>query len=332
MKIATQMNLNSRVPLTLLCLAVFATSAFACKVPVFRYALERWSSDKYEVLVVHDGPLDSESQKLVDKLKSPKFISAANFDFKLVAADDLRDKRLVALWKNREEEGKPLLVVLYPKTAAEVPDRVLSINPLTELHVERLVDSPVRRQLSQRLIAGQTAVWIFVPCGNDALDAAALKTLNERITVNCERLVVPTAEELDVDPIRLAKNQIPLRIAFSFVTLDRKDDREASLLRTLMKSEPDLDAAQPMAFPVFGRGRVLYALVGDGIMAETIDNACQFMAGPCSCQVKNQNPGFDLLISNDWDSAVAGSIISDAIPDEGNEPRLLTIPPGRSKK
>jgi hypothetical protein len=137
---------------------------------------------------------------------------------------------------------------------------------------------------------------------------------------------------LEIDSAILAKNKIPLRIEFSVVRLDRNDAREAFLLGSLMKSEADLDATQPMAFPVFGRGRVLYALVGDGIMAETTDTACQFIAGPCSCQVKNQNPGFDLLINSDWDNVVAGSVISAAIPDEAAEPRSLRIPPGRRNK
>ena len=46
---------------------------------------------------------------------------------------------------------------------------------------------------------------------------------------------------------------------------------------------------------------------------------------------KEQNPGFDLLMQSDWDKTVAGSMISDAIPDEKTKPRLLTIPKGRGK-
>ena len=42
-----------------------ATIAFACNVPVFRYALERWRPDLCEVIVFHDGKLsDQQEQKL----------------------------------------------------------------------------------------------------------------------------------------------------------------------------------------------------------------------------------------------------------------------------
>ena len=84
-----------------------------------------------------------------------------------------------------------------------------------------------------------------------------------------------------------------------------------------------------MAFPVLGRGRVLYALVGKGISEDTIAMASSFVVGPCSCQVKNLNPGFDLLLSVNWDEQLAGPKLSKEVPEATSEPVLLTIPPGR---
>jgi hypothetical protein len=76
--------------------------------------------------------------------------------------------------------------------------------------------------------------------------------------------------------------------------------------------EPDLRdpeiAGQPMAFPVFGRGRALYALVGAGIVPGTIEDASQFLVGACQCTVKADNPGIDLLMSADWDGLVQPSL------------------------
>ena len=77
------------------------------------------------------------------------------------------------------------------------------------------------------------------------------------------------------------------------------------LVNMLMKSEPDLDdyATYPMAFPVYGRGRVLYALVGDGIDKRNVIESCSFVIGPCSCQIKELNPGVDLLMNVDWEGS-----------------------------
>jgi hypothetical protein len=69
----------------------------------------------------------------------------------------------------------------------------------------------------------------------------------------------------------------------------------------LLATEPDLkQSSGPIAFPVFGQGRALYALVGKGIKHETIDEAASFLIGSCSCQVKEKNPGSDLLMAVDW--------------------------------
>ncbi len=100
----------------------------------------------------------------------------------------------------------------------------------------------------------------------------------------------------------------------------------------LLGSEPDLnELSQPMAFPVLGRGRVLYALVGRGISREMIGVASTFMVGPCSCQVKDQNPGFDLLLQFDWNARVSGAELSPPQPERSQQPILLTIPPGKKK-
>jgi hypothetical protein len=75
-----------------------------------------------------------------------------------------------------------------------------------------------------------------------------------------------------------------------------------------------------MAFPVFGRGRVLWALVGAGIAKENIAEAGEFLTGPCSCQVKSLNPGCDLLLAADWESALLGL----GPPEPPAEPPPLT--------
>ena len=72
----------------------------------------------------------------------------------------------------------------------------------------------------------------------------------------------------------------------------------------LINSEPDLFdyMSYPMAFPVYGRGRALYALVGAGINEWNINEACAFITGACSCEVKALNPGVDLLMMVDWEA------------------------------
>src|SRR5262249_1352056 len=68
---------------------------------------------------------------------------------------------------------------------------------------------------------------------------------------------------------------------------------------------------QPLALPVFGRGRAMQPLVGGGINPEMITEYCSYLVGPCTCQVKKQNPGVDLLFVVDWDARIEGRVVKD---------------------
>ena len=102
--------------------------------------------------------------------------------------------------------------------------------------------------------------------------------------------------------------------SFSMLRLDRSNEEEAFFVASLLQSEEDLmGIAEPMAFAVFGRGRVLYALVGQGINPSNIRRACEFIIGPCSCQVKDTNPGIDLLLKATWDDQGRTQLASDTV-------------------
>ena len=225
------------------------------------------------------------------------------------------------------------MVSLYPVTAQEVPDRLIAAAPLNAESVGNLIDSPIRQEIAKRLVGGESAVWIFVPCGDPKQDKVALDNLTRFVQQNEQSLELPEQEEVEDEQALLEQVAIDLRLDFSILTLRRDDPKEQFLLKMLLASEPDLEGLdQPMAFPVLGRGRVLYALVGKGISELTIGLASRFIIGPCSCQVKNQNPGFDLLMAVDWEKKIGTAKLSDPLPETSAAPVLLTIPPGRNAK
>jgi len=314
---------------------VIATAAWACQIPVFRYALERWPSDKYELLVLHQGPLQPADQARLDALREATndTTSITNVTLQVVDLAETKDPDLIALWTEHSQTGEPVMAVLYPRQAQEIPNRLVQVVPMTDQSFQQIAESPVRKEIAKRLLDGESAVWIFVPSGDEAQDAAALKTLREHLRISEERLELPSPEELESEDFAIEALHIELRIAFSVVTLDRNDPREKFLLDSLLRSESDLETFdQPMAFPVLGRGRVLYALVGNGISGETIAMASNFVVGPCSCQVKNQNPGFDLMLAVDWEKSVGEVKLSKELPDASQAPVLLQIPPGRGSR
>ena len=71
--------------------------------------------------------------------------------------------------------------------------------------------------------------------------------------------------ELTASPDDEVRSALPLTVAFSVLRVSRDDPKEQLLIQMLLGSEPDLrERTEPMVFPVFGRGRALFALVGAG--------------------------------------------------------------------
>ena len=78
---------------------------------------------------------------------------------------------------------------------------------------------------------------------------------------------------------------------------------ETVFLRLLLFGDkPLLESREPIVIPIYGRGRAMGCLVGKDIAAEGISELGAFLAGQCSCEVKEQNPGYDLLMAVDWDA------------------------------
>lgn len=318
----------------LLLSVVVTFGALACQVPVFRYALERWSPDRYNLVVLSQGALSPEVEKSLKKLHDSR-PSGIDPTVELTKVDlhSSSDPKYTHLWKQHaQSDAQSLMIAMYPNRSS-LRNQVAHTSAISEQSVSAVIDSPVRRELIRRLTGGDSAVWILVESGDKVKDATALETLETQLLADTKRLALPSAEEMEISQAVLDEAKIKLKIGFSVLSVKRDDASEKFLLDCLLNSEPDLAeySKEPIAFPVFGRGIVLYAVVGKGITADVISSATSFIVGPCSCQVKEQNPGFDLLLNFDWDSAIGDTLVSVPAGVAEAAPKLLTIPPGKKK-
>ena len=305
--------------------AVLSTvSLWACSVPVFRYALEKWPPDTYRATVFHRGPLSSAQAALARDLTRDGLAGRlhANVALQLVDLAQSPAPELLALWQQVGSPTQPWLILRYPQTS-QLPDNILSA-PLTEATLKQALDSPARHETVRRLGHGDSAVWVLLEVGDRARDDAAAQLIEARLKFLTGVLKLPAIEAQDVAAGLVTLPEGGLKLAFSLLRVSRTDPAEAAFVEMLLGSESDLrELKEPILFPVFGRGRALYALAGNGISHETIDEAASFLIGRCSCQVKEQNPGVDLLLAADWDrlvklqSAAVGGLAKSAPAAEG---------------
>src|SRR5262245_2848338 len=117
-------------------------AATACNVPVFRYALERWRPDPYEVIIFHRGPSSAADKALGDRLEKAadgEPVPANVLPF-LVDLNKEKDKATLELFAAQPKPTLPWAIVRYPE-GSRVRESLYA-GPLNSGLVASLLDSP----------------------------------------------------------------------------------------------------------------------------------------------------------------------------------------------
>jgi hypothetical protein len=279
--------------------------AYACPIPVFRYALEYWDADPYSIVIFYEGLFDPAEKELVDYLlaASRGGESKANIELRNVDTGGGMDDITRGYLSSLSPPELPWVVLRYPRVSGI--NKVIWSGPLNRTNAERIVSSPARESIAAKLVEDATAVWVFLESGDRRKDRAALELLGNHLNRLERTLVLPDMELWWKDSGKGIDDKMPA-VKFEVITISRDDPREEHFINMLINSEDDLNKfeSEPVIFPVYGRGIALWAIVGSGINEWNISEAAEFLTGPCSCQAKLLNPGVDLLIAMDWDNVV----------------------------
>lgn len=309
------MGIKEKIFSCFLGMLFFSYSLFSCEVPVFRYAMEFWSADRYDVYIFNNGELKKEKDKttfnLLKEFSIADYKSAqANIEvhFVDISSKDTTSQE-IRLWEEQKTNKLPWVSVYYPFVHGK--ERKVWAGELKSISPNFLLTSPKRRDIVKRLLEGESAVWIFLESGNSSVDSKTLRLLNRELMRLERTLKLPIPETWgwagsadSIDLNRGNEGAADTAIKFSILSISPNDPAEEMLLNILLKSEKDLNKykGQPIVFPIYGRGLILYALVGAGINEWTLNKAGEFVTGPCSCEVKAGNPGTDILLQANWEN------------------------------
>lgn len=307
---------------------------WACNVPVFRYALERWERDLYQIVILKNGAFTDEEVARAQAFQDGTMARDGFLNAKVSLADvseAAMRETVVGMYPDALEmagEGLGTLALFYPSESRK--REILWQAPFTDGAVAEVQAAAAYPPLMDALLAGASTVFVLVESGDATADDAAFEQLQKSASDLVDTLEIPegiittegevtggrlTAEEARAeDPANQLKSGIPLRIAFDTLRLKRDIEGQTVLRSLLLNLEEGLldEQDQPMVFPVFGRGRVLPPMVGEAIHHENIEAAAQYLCGACSCQMKAQNPGMDSLTAVDWQAYLDGSEVIQA--------------------
>ena len=285
--------------------------AQACDVPVFRYALERWPTDQYRAIAIEATPLTKAETQALARLRKNGQSKGLNLRLQAMSPDDFSKSEYAG--RSSEPSRANTLMLFYPSSSGL--SHPVWQGAISSAAIDRLSDCDLRQELAKQILGGSSAVFLLLESGDAKKDRAARQLLQTTLAELGEQIKLPgdvvaagsarTAEE----EINQLKSTVPFKIDFATLSLAAPTASSAStdiLRHCLLGLEPDLRELQkePMLFAIYGRGRALPPLIGQGINARMISQIAYFVTGACSCQVKAQNPGTDLLLQQNWDAAV----------------------------
>jgi hypothetical protein len=201
------------------------------------------------------------------------------------------------LWQQQSNAALPWMVIRFPESESDsLPFWAAPLNADT---AKSLIDSPARQEIATRLLKGDSAVWVLIESGQPTEDDAVATLLATELK-KMETAIELPPPAADDPPMRSA---LPVRVVFSVLRISRTNSAEEMLIRILLNGAKD--TVEPIACPIFGRGRMLAALTKKELRPKLIAEACSFVCGACSCEVKELSPGRDLLLAANWASIFA---------------------------
>ncbi len=266
---------------------VYASGACACTIPVFRYALDRWEADKFHLVLPGSATQDAALQ---DALRPLRANGKANMDI-----TTSRDAALTQAELRNSRES----------------NQIVWSGTLDQAALAALLDSPARKKIVESILAGDSFIWVIADSGSP-LDLAEVERIEKRLKFLEQVASLPIQDPNDPDS-QLGPGP-PLRLKFTTLRLRRDDPAEQVLLKMLAGPKGEINpASTSFAAPVFGKGRVLGAWPLAMLDDATLEEASMFLVGRCGCRIKNENPGWDLLLNVDWEKTLQ-SVGSTAVP------------------
>jgi hypothetical protein len=142
-----------------------------------------------------------------------------------------------------------------------------------------LASSPMRTAIADEIMKGKLCVMLYLQSGNREKDEKGIAAVRKAISISPFSAIIPIVE------------------------LSRTDPKESHFVSLLLNVESDLKTLkEPMLFGIFGKFKALEPLVGGGITEENISYLIDFLTADCSCLIKDDLPGTDILYAGKWDS------------------------------
>ncbi len=273
---------------------LLSLSSFACSVPVFRYALEYWHPDPYQIILSYNPAQTNKLPEVLSELNKHK--ANRSFIIKKVKSSSLDEK----------------IILKYPANK-RIKNNVWETK-LSKKNLIKILQSPIRQKLIDKIIDGDSLIFLLLEGSNKKQNDHIANIILKNIPILENEIKLPH-EYADIPKEDLEIYDTNIVFKLSFMRLSRTNSEENVFINILTKSLPIsiYKKSQPIVFPIFGRGRMLAAIRERDLNIRTLRKWSEYIAGECSCEIKSRNPGFDTFIPVGWNLDKMKSLISEVV-------------------
>jgi len=278
----------------LIYISLACSSAFACSVPVFRYALEYWQPDPYQIILSYNSTGTNNLPDVLDEINKYK------------------NNRSFTLRKIKDPKSTGKIILKYP-ASTRIQDNVYE-NYLTKENFNKILQSPLRQKLINKITSGDSLIFLLLEGSDKKQNNHIANIILKNIPIFEKEIKLPY-EYTNIPKEDLKSYYTNIVFKLSMIKLSRTNAEENVFINILTKSLPEkiYKKSDPIVFPIFARGRMLAALREKEVNYRILKNICEYVAGECSCEIKSQNPGFDIFIPLGWNLEKNKALISNVI-------------------
>ena len=255
--------------------------AYPCTTKVSEWTMLNFPPAFYELIYFTNKKLDKQTMQKQKKFR--RSFKDVNMNFDIIDVTHYKNENVKIMFEMAEKDKMPFYALYYKN---QLFTQFKSTDEL-----QTLLESPLLTKIYNELMGGKLCVLLLLKNGDQKQNDHSADVLNKYLSGS------------------ILKDIIPL------IHLNPDNEQERMFIKILLNVENDLAfIKEPMLFGIFGRLRILEPLVGKGITTENINYLIQFLSADCSCVIKTQMPGIDMLYFNKWNDvkpALLNNIITE---------------------
>ena len=272
--------------------AIFSYSSFSCETPVYQFALANWEPDAFRLVVTYP---ENEGLLVIEKINA--------FREEMSVGGLRTNLKIIAIDINQPEKELPPVVQAIVK--GKKSSWSVLIPPRSSLPLDSIWDGPIDLDAWKQLVTSSLRDKIEVELTKELASGVFLYVENKP-GWKSNRFVAKLESRLNKleNKLRPSVDDGEIEVKFPLIKIDGNDIDE-QLFFNMIKSCSGNKKILSTNFVavIYGRARVSQLFSPSQLSASELENICTFLLGECACEIKADNPGFDLLFQADWLSA-----------------------------